>query len=512
MNEMPASKQTNLFQRPYVVLSSLLLLQLLLFYPTYWSMVEIWWRSETFAHGFFIFPIAAYLIWKKRNQLACSPVHSDYRALFPLVAFGFIWLVAYAVDVIAVKQFAVVLMLPTLVWLTLGWRTTSLIIFPLAFLLFAVPFGEFLIYPLMKFTAVFTVNAIRAVGIPVFWEGLYFSLPTGSWSVVEACSGFRYILASLTLGALYAYLSYQSFWRRAAFMLLALVVPIIANGLRAFMIVMIGHYSGMELAVGVDHLIYGWVWFGVVMFIMFWIGSFWADKKTEQVATGQINVEAVSEKKAAWIFPFALVILLTPVWLSTIQNGENSQFVEVQLPASVANWQRVDDESFTSWQPIYQGASQELNTFYGADNQVLGLHIAVFASQRQGEELVNRGHRLTHMKEKFWKEVDQVGRNEEIAGVQTGLIEAQIKSPEQSLLVWQWKYFNGVRTSNDFYLKALEAWAKITGQSQLGAAIIVYVPYDGDSKEGMQAAANQLRNFAASLVPELERKFQAQSE
>jgi hypothetical protein len=55
------------------------------------------------------------------------------------------------------------------------------------------------------------------------------------------------------------------------------VVPIVANWLRAYMIVMIGHTSGMELATGVDHLIYGWLFFGLVMFIMFWIGSYWRE-------------------------------------------------------------------------------------------------------------------------------------------------------------------------------------------------------------------------------------------
>ena len=42
-------------------------------------------------------------------------------------------------------------------------------------------------------------------------------------------------------------------------MLLSIVVPIVANGGRAYMIVMIGHLSGMKLAVGADHLVYGWV-------------------------------------------------------------------------------------------------------------------------------------------------------------------------------------------------------------------------------------------------------------
>jgi len=504
---------TGFFRRPFAVLSGLLLLQIGLFYPTYWSMIEIWWRSETFAHGFFIFPIAAYLIWKKRQQLAAAEISRDFRALLPLVGISFLWLLAHAVDVVAVQQFAAVLMLPVLIWLMIGFRATSLIAFPLAFLLLAVPFGEFLVYPLMKFTATFTVYAVRAIGIPVFWEGMYFSLPTGSWSVVESCSGFRYILASLTLGALYAYLSYRSFWRRVAFMLLALVVPIAANGIRAFMIVMIGHFSGMELAVGVDHLIYGWVWFGVVMFIMFWIGSFWQEKKPAQqvtsTASASISKSAVPSKAhgAGWALGGAVIILVLPVWLTLFESGISSETVTLQLPSAVNKWQVVE-EKLTEWKPIYQGATQELDTVYRSGNELVGLHVAYFGSQRQGAELVNRGHRLLRAKEKYWKELFRSTRTEIITDTEIGLVEAKIKSTEQSLLVWQWKYFNGVRTSNDFYLKALEAWARLTGKPRHGAAIIVYVEHKDKTKGDLEQAAQQLEAFVAEMMPELERQFE----
>ncbi len=48
----------------------------------------------------------------------------------------------------------------------------------------------------------------------------------------------------------------------------------LANTLRAYIIVMLGHFSDMKVATGADHLIYGWVFFGLVMFLLFWIGGF----------------------------------------------------------------------------------------------------------------------------------------------------------------------------------------------------------------------------------------------
>jgi len=357
--------RAGVLKQPLTVLASLLILQVAVFYPTYWSMVEIWWRSETFAHGFFIFPISAYLIWRKRKYLSSVVMQNDWRALIFLIGLSFFWLVAHAVDVQVVQQFAVVMMLPVLLWLCLGWRMFVALSFPLLFLLFAVPFGEFLVYPLMKFTAVFTVNAIRIVGIPVFWEGMYFSLPSGSWSVVEACSGFRYILASLTLGALYAYLSYHSIWRRAAFMLFALVVPIVANGLRAFMIVMIGHFSGMELAIGVDHLIYGWVWFGIVMFAMFWVGSFWQEK-TETATNEHIPADNLNQQiyRSAFILPVALVVLIVPVWLSISSTDTSNETAAFDLPKQAGEWRLLQDQTLSQWQPFYQGATQQLQASY----------------------------------------------------------------------------------------------------------------------------------------------------
>jgi exosortase/archaeosortase family protein len=124
----------------------------------------------------------------------------------------------------------------------------------------------------MDFTASFTVRALELTGIPVYRDGLHFSIPSGDFEVAQACSGIRYLIASVALGTLYAHLTYYTFWRRVLFVALSLLVPLVANGLRAYLIVMIAYWSQMRLAVGVDHLIYGWIFFGLVMFALFWLG------------------------------------------------------------------------------------------------------------------------------------------------------------------------------------------------------------------------------------------------
>jgi len=41
-------------------------------------------------------------------------------------------------------------------------------------------------------------------------EANHFVIPSGNWSVVEACSGLRYLIASLMIGVVYAAVSYRS--------------------------------------------------------------------------------------------------------------------------------------------------------------------------------------------------------------------------------------------------------------------------------------------------------------
>ena len=113
--------------------------------------------------------------------------------------------------------------------------------------------------------------------MPIFREGNFLTIPSGTWSIVEACSGLRYLIASFMVGSLFAYLSYRSPIRRAAFVAASLAVPIVANWVRAYMIIMLGHLTSNRLAVGADHLIYGWVFFGVVMVLLFWIGAKWRE-------------------------------------------------------------------------------------------------------------------------------------------------------------------------------------------------------------------------------------------
>ena len=244
-----------------------------LYWGTAKSLVETWAATDIFQHGFVVVPISLWLAWRLRDRTSINEVRPFWPGLGAVAAAGVLWTLGVLAAAQNIEHLAFVLVVQAALVAIVGLQVAKTFAFPIGFLLFAVPMGEALIPTLMYWTADFTVAALRATGVPVYRTGIHFVIPSGAWSVVEGCSGVRYLIASVMVGTLYGYLTYRSTWRRLAFVGVSIVVPIVANWLRAYMIVMIGHLTDNNYAVGVDHLVYGWLFFGVVILLMYGIGS-----------------------------------------------------------------------------------------------------------------------------------------------------------------------------------------------------------------------------------------------
>ncbi|MDR2788923.1 MAG: archaeosortase/exosortase family protein, partial [Candidatus Accumulibacter sp.] len=145
-SDAPSDDERAARWRTALALLVLLLLAELLFYrETVMSMALIWARSGTFTHGFLVLPISLWLIWRERGTLAGMEPAPDPRFALGISACGFAWLLGRVAAVAPVAQFALIGNLTLTVAALLGARIFLSLGFPLAFLLFAVPFGEFLV-------------------------------------------------------------------------------------------------------------------------------------------------------------------------------------------------------------------------------------------------------------------------------------------------------------------------------------------------------------------------------
>lgn len=480
-----------------LLITGALIIPFLLYFSTAQSIVSIWNSSETFAHGYIIVPISLVLIWLRRKSLMEMAPQPYWPALLALLACGLAWLMADLGEVQVIKQYSFVAMLPIAAVVLLGRRISWAMAFPLFFVLLAVPFGEVFIAPLIDFTADFTVLALQATGIPVLRDGSSFSIPSGNWSVVEACSGVRYLISSFTLGCLYAYLTYRSFKRQLAFVVLSIIVPIIANGMRAYMIVMIGHLSGMQLAVGVDHIIYGWLFFGLVMFIMFWIGSFWRENK-DDAATESERIQAAADAPPAAtgkILSAAVAVVVCigiwPAYASYI-NRANFNPAPVQLAALHLDWQ--DAPSFTTWRPVFLPANTELDRAYQHDGHTVNLLLKYYRNQSRDSALISSVNIMVRDLDESWVKTNFSVREETVANRQLTVRETQLKGPSGPMVVWHWYWLANRFTANNYVGKILQTREKMLMAGDDGASILVYAPFSENPEE----ARTVLRNFLNS--------------
>ncbi len=481
MNSAVLPTPTFAWRKALLALAAVELILLALFSDTAQAMVGIWWRSETFNHAFLVPPITLWLIWEKRHFLARHVPQPLPWLAIPFAGLALAWLLGEMVAVNVVTQFALVAMLVLAVPMLIGAAATKEIVFPLAFLFFAVPFGEFVMPTLMEWTATFTVLGLRATGIPVYQEGLHFVIPSGRWSVVEACSGVRYLIASIVVGTLYAYLNYTSLMRRLLFVSVAILVPLAANWVRAYIIVMLGHLSGNELATGADHLIYGWVFFGIVMLIMFAIGLRWREAETTLPPLTTNESARLEAVHPPWPMLATILVLLLAIAprsvLWTIESGP-------QLPAPrldsgtlvAAGWQQ-ESMPLTPWQPAYGNPSAILDTAFTRGGQRVGVFIAYYRQQNHERKLISSSNALVKSADKQWAQIGQGTQPVSISGQSVQMRTATLRNlaaEAQRYQIWHAYWIGGRWVASDIQGKLWLAWHKLSGQGDDSAAVFVY--------------------------------------
>ena len=229
------------------------------------EMFHQWWNIDTYTHVLLVPVIIAWLTFIKARELAEMAPQAWLPGLAITAAGLGLWLVGRATDINLLGHAGAVGALQGVVISVLGARVSLALALPIAFGVFLVPFGDEIIPPLQAITAEIAIALTHLSGIPAEIDGIYIDTPIGLFIVAEACSGVKFLVAMVTLAVLVCFTRFESWSRRAAFMAAAIIVPIIANGIRAWGTIYVAQFKGVEYAGGFDHIFYGWIFFAIVV-------------------------------------------------------------------------------------------------------------------------------------------------------------------------------------------------------------------------------------------------------
>lgn len=462
------------------------------------AMVAKWSASGTFAHGFVVLPISLYLAWTRRELIAqIEPRGNPWPVcLFPLI--GLVWWIGNRTDVLVLQQFALVAALQLVTWVVLGTALVRALLFPLMFLFFAVPIGEELTPPLQDLTAFMAAHPLRWSGVLVSWEGRILSTPTAEWHVANACSGIRYLIPAIVLGCVFASLTYRSWSRRVGFVLLCVIVPVLANGARVYGIIMLGHLTSNRFAVGVDHQIYGWLFFGLVMYPLFTLGMRWSEEESPHppLAARDSRMPWSARAVTAAVCCGVLFLALGPA-AARVLSAAPTEPLEVTIRPLVVRppWHPVEDDG-GDWRPTFRGAASEMVRTYRADSGDVTLYIGYYGDEHQGAELVNSENSLANAK--HWAAMRDSQRLIVVDDQPVQARETVLRSKSgEHRAVWSWYWVANEFTASAPYAKILTAKAKLFGKPAGSAVIAVMSTYDPASP----LPSAQLQGFLDSCPP-----------
>lgn len=366
-----------------------------LFRDDWAAMALQWWNISTYNHIVLIPPILVWLVWQRWRELEKIEPQAWWPGLFLFAGAAFLWLLGAVSGLDLARQAGAVAMLGATVPLLLGPRVAMALMFPLTYLAFLIPIGEELVKVLQTITADITVALTHASGIPAAIDGVFIDTPAGLFEVAEACSGVKFLIAMVAFGVLAANVCFVSWPRRAAMLATCVVVPVLANGVRAWGTIYAAQLFGVEVASGFDHIVYGWFFFAIVLALI--IAGTWRffDRPMNDP---MIDAEAIMHKPwltrlaAMRMVPIAGFLGLAVLLVAAKGWAIAADRLSAQLPRQiflpqVPGWSRVDYAPRISWQPRASGAEHRLlGSYADAKGRKVDVFVALYSGQSEGRE------------------------------------------------------------------------------------------------------------------------------
>lgn len=252
---------------PWILLS-------ILYSPVLFQLYRSRWENIDYTHAYFILPVSLFLAWLRRKRLqeimssgavpACPP---QYLALFILGILMYIF--GWRKDYLFVSALSLIPVIFGLSAYLYGSRVALTLRFPILYLILLVPppLGvlDAVTLPMRYGVSQAAYLILRSVNLPITREGLMLSIEGQQLFMGPACSGFRSLITSFSLGLAYAYLSKASPIKKRILVLSIIPLALLGNLVRVIMLCLIAFYFGKEVAMGFFHNASGIVIFIIVI-------------------------------------------------------------------------------------------------------------------------------------------------------------------------------------------------------------------------------------------------------
>lgn len=364
------------------------------------ELVRRWTVEEEYSHGFLILPIAAWLLWSRRQAIVASLGRPSWIGPALILLAAAMHVVGELSALYILSQGAFILSLFGIALGLGGFPLLKVVFIPIVFLIFAIPMPYFidamLTWRLQLISSELGTLFIRLMGIPVYLEGNVIDLGVYKLQVVEACSGLRYLYPLLSLSFLAAYLFQAPLWQRAIVFLSAIPITILMNSLRIGLVGIMVNYFGPQDADGFLHMFEGWIIFmacalvlaaEVALFARFSRKSFSEVFYPPKIVPSEIP--AASRATFGHAPVFACLVLICGVavaglFVSSRQEIRPDRNSFASFPTVIGSWHGRPSTLDKNTERYLGLTDYLLSDYVEAGGRQVNLYVAYYASQRSG--------------------------------------------------------------------------------------------------------------------------------
>ena len=357
----------------------------------------------------FVVPIVfIYMLWD-RNDLYAGLHKEPYilPGLFLLVSGCSLLIAGQLSSTHSLREISIIINIFGLVFLLFGATYVRNLFWPLIYLVLMTSLIPDLLenfrYPLKLISATVAADALQMAGYAVYRDGTFLQLPHITLEVADSCSGLNQMISSIALGIPIAFTILNQRWKRIVIILLSVMLGLVMNWIRVFLI-SIWHSDSAKEVIHGPYGIYELPFiFLVGVFITLAVAMAISDKTDARANSGHGVVSGTAAGRAADRHSMRapvvaiLVLSVTAFYL----NSWKAEAIDLQngftdFPMTIAGFHGKPTDKLGK--PFYTDiAHAEFITGYvNQAGETARVYIGYFHSQNQQEELIDYRYNWLH--------------------------------------------------------------------------------------------------------------------
>ena len=236
-------------------------------------------RDASSSHILLIPLIVLYLVWLARKRIFAVTSFSIVPGMIAILSGGILFLIAgwesshlSGNQALSLSALSLVVIWTGGFLLCYGGRAlragASQLLFLLLMVPFPDPFLDWIIQLLQQGSTEVAYSLFRALGVPVLRQGFLLSVPGITIEVAKECSSIRSSMALLIICLLAAHLYLRTWWKGLLFVLLALPLSVIKNGIRITTLTLLSVYVNPDFLRGNLHHQGGFLFFFLALLML----------------------------------------------------------------------------------------------------------------------------------------------------------------------------------------------------------------------------------------------------